>query len=62
MYEPETGQVKRREVELAGIEGSRLIVRAGLAQGEQVVVAGAAFLTDSQVVTLFKPIISSGAE
>lgn len=62
VYEPETGQVKRREVELAGIEGSRLIVRAGLAQGEQVVVAGAAFLTDSQVVTLFKPIISSGAE
>lgn len=62
VYDPQTRQVVRREVELAGIEGARLIVRAGLAQGEQVVVAGAAFLTDRQAVTLFKPIISSGAE
>jgi RND family efflux transporter MFP subunit len=62
VYEPKTGRVTRREVQLAGLDGSRLIVRQGLSQGEQVVTAGTAFLTDNQAVTLFKPTTSSGAE
>ncbi|QHA82021.1 efflux RND transporter periplasmic adaptor subunit [Pseudomonas mediterranea] len=62
IYEPHTGRVVRRAIQLAGMEGARLIVREGLSQGELVVTAGTAFLTDQQVVTLFKPTTNSVAE
>ncbi|MFK8397783.1 efflux RND transporter periplasmic adaptor subunit [Pseudomonas sp. BGr12] len=62
VYEPQIRQVVLRPVELGGLQGSRLIVRDGLAPGEQVVTAGAAFLSDRQTVSLFKPTTSGAAE
>lgn len=62
VYNPRTHRVAVRSVQLAGLEGDRLVVRDGLIQGDQVVTAGTAFLNDQQVVTLFKPTADSDSE
>ncbi|HHH9110652.1 TPA: efflux RND transporter periplasmic adaptor subunit, partial [Pseudomonas aeruginosa] len=62
VFEPQTRQVTLRKVEVGGVSGSRLIVRDGVAPGDQVVIAGAAFLSDRQPVLLFKPAVSASAE
>ena len=61
VYEPQTGRVLRRDVVLGAIEGARLHVRKGLTPGEEVVSAGASFLTNGQAVTLFRPETRLGA-
>lgn len=62
VYEPQTSQVELRQVEVGAASGSRLVVLSGLVLGEQVVTAGAAFLSDRQPVSLFKPTVSASAE
>jgi len=62
VYQPQSRQVVLRPVVLGAAQGSALEIRAGLEPGEQVVTAGAAFLSDRQTVSLFKPINSAGAE
>jgi hypothetical protein len=62
VFEPQTRQVTLRKVEVGGVSGSRLIVRDGVVPGDQVVIAGAAFLSDRQPVLLFKPTVSANAE
>lgn len=52
VYDPQSASVALRDVEVGGMRGARLIVSKGLAEGEQVVTAGAAFLVDHQAVTL----------
>ncbi|ALR05671.1 efflux RND transporter periplasmic adaptor subunit [Xylella fastidiosa] len=54
VYQPKTGVVLRRDVTLGMIEGERMQIRSGLKPGEQVVVAGAAFLSDGQKVLPFR--------
>jgi RND family efflux transporter MFP subunit len=61
VYDPQTGHVLRRDVVLGAIEGARLHVRKGLTPGEEVVSAGASFLTNDQAVTLFRPETRLGA-
>lgn len=54
VYQPKTGVVLRRDVTLGMIEDERMQIRSGLKPGEQVVVAGAAFLSDGQKVLPFR--------
>ncbi|EWS78317.1 efflux RND transporter periplasmic adaptor subunit [Xylella taiwanensis] len=54
VYHPKAGVVLRRDVVLGTIEGERVQIRSGLKPGEQVVVAGAAFLSDGQKVLPFR--------
>jgi RND family efflux transporter MFP subunit len=62
VYDPKTRRVTVRSINLAGLEGDRLVVRDGLVQGNQVVTAGTAFLHDQQVVSLFRPTAGSDSE
>lgn len=48
VLDPAAGVVRRREVDIARVLGNRVLVSEGLAAGEQVVVAGVAFLQDGQ--------------
>jgi len=54
VYQPTQGVVRRRALRLGAIEGDRVQVGSGVAPGEQVVVAGAAFLADGQAVRPFR--------
>jgi RND family efflux transporter MFP subunit len=47
---PEGGRVARRAVTVARIADAGAVIAAGLAPGERIVAAGAAFLTDGQTV------------
>ncbi|WP_448122287.1 efflux RND transporter periplasmic adaptor subunit [Xanthomonas arboricola] len=53
VYVSGKGRVERRKVTIGAIEGDRVQIRAGLRAGEQVVSAGAAFLSDGQPVVPF---------
>ncbi|KPW94380.1 Secretion protein HlyD [Pseudomonas syringae pv. castaneae] len=44
-----------RSVSLGTVEDGRALIASGLAVGERVVTAGAAFLQDGETVTLFQP-------
>ncbi len=50
-----SGTVALRTITLGAIKDGRAVVTEGLAAGDQVVVAGAAFLQDGQPVSLFHP-------
>ncbi|MCL2918003.1 efflux RND transporter periplasmic adaptor subunit [Shewanella litorisediminis] len=52
LYEPQTGTVTFKNVTLGVIVGQRIEVRAGLADGQQVVVQGQSRLVDGQKVEL----------
>lgn len=54
-YQPAQGTVQRRTVRLGAIRGERAEVQAGLQTGEQVVAAGAAFLSDGEKVLPLRP-------
>lgn len=54
IYQPSAGVVVRRELKLGAILGDRVQVASGVAPGDQVVVAGAAFLADGQKVLPFR--------
>ncbi|HHW4683323.1 MAG TPA: efflux RND transporter periplasmic adaptor subunit, partial [Xylella sp.] len=54
VYQPKSGVVTRRDVVLGMIEGERVQIRSGLTLGEQIVIAGAAFLSDGQKVLPFR--------
>jgi RND family efflux transporter MFP subunit len=47
--------VRRREVPVDGVIGNRVVVRSGVAPGEQVVVAGVALLRDGQSAQRWAP-------
>jgi len=50
VYQAPAGRVTRRAVTLGPISGERFAVNAGLKPGDQIVAAGAAFLSDGQPV------------
>ena len=52
VYDAKSNTVLLRAVKVSGTSGARLIVSEGLSEGEQVVTAGAAFLSDHQAVSL----------
>jgi RND family efflux transporter MFP subunit len=47
--------VRRREVPVDGVVGNRVVVRSGVAPGEQIVVAGVALLRDGQSARRWAP-------
>lgn len=49
------GTVAIRTIALGAVSEGRAVVTEGLAAGDQVVIAGAAFLQDGQTVSLFQP-------
>ncbi|MBX8606339.1 efflux RND transporter periplasmic adaptor subunit [Pseudomonas cichorii] len=55
VYKPGQGKVSARNVALKGVWQGRAVIDSGLAEGEQIVVSGVAFLTDGQAVSLFQP-------
>ncbi|WAC71919.1 efflux RND transporter periplasmic adaptor subunit [Roseateles sp. SL47] len=50
VYQQAAGRVTRRPVTLGPMAGERFVISAGLKPGEQIVTAGAAFLSDGQAV------------
>ncbi|NWB99643.1 efflux RND transporter periplasmic adaptor subunit [Pseudomonas gingeri] len=60
VYQPATtnetlGKVVIRNVSIAGVEQGRAVIDGGLAEGEQVVSAGVAFLSNGQSVMVYQP-------
>ena len=55
VYRPDSHTVQRRVVSIGTIEGARVQIRSGLREGELIVSAGTAFLTDDQAVIPFRP-------
>lgn len=45
-------RAQRREVQLLGLDDGHMVIGAGLAEGDQVVVAGAQFLSDGRALTI----------
>jgi multidrug efflux pump subunit AcrA (membrane-fusion protein) len=62
VYDSGTAKVSRREVTPETVENGRVLVHDGLAVGETVVVAGAAFLVDGQEVRLYQPATHIGRD
>jgi RND family efflux transporter MFP subunit len=56
VYQPAQGTVAVRNIVITNIEGGRAWIGGGLAAGESVVTAGAAFLSDGQAVDLYHPL------
>ncbi|GFM80131.1 secretion protein HlyD [Pseudomonas cichorii] len=54
VYQPAQGKVSARNISLKGVWQGRAVIDSGLAEGEQIVVSGVAFLTDGQAVSLFQ--------
>lgn len=54
VYLPSEEKVVRRPVTIARIEGGRALIESGLSRGEWVVTAGASFINDGQLVSLFR--------
>lgn len=55
VYQADTQQVKPRGVTLAGLQDGQALIDGGLAEGEQIVVAGAAFLRAGEHVRPYRP-------
>ncbi|MDK8265776.1 efflux RND transporter periplasmic adaptor subunit [Pseudomonas oryzihabitans] len=55
VYQPETQQVKPRPVTVAALRQDQALIASGLAEGEQIVVAGAAFLRAGEHVLPYQP-------
>jgi|GEM_PF-197855 len=55
VYIFDNGQAKKRQVSLGKPVGEGLSILSGLNQGEQIIVAGATFLTEGQAVRPFQP-------
>jgi RND family efflux transporter MFP subunit len=55
VFDADNAVVVRREVEVLGIAGNRVLVTAGLSPGERVVTAGVAFLRDGVRARLWTP-------
>jgi RND family efflux transporter MFP subunit len=55
VLDEEEQRVRRREVSVSGIAGNRVVVKSGIAPGEQVVVAGVALLRDGQRARRWTP-------
>ncbi|MGE6320852.1 efflux RND transporter periplasmic adaptor subunit [Pseudomonas oryzihabitans] len=55
VYQPETQQVKPRPVTVAALQQGQALIASGLAEGEQIVVAGAAFLRAGEHVLPYRP-------
>jgi multidrug efflux system membrane fusion protein len=51
---------RRREVEVAFIEGDRVALATGLQAGEQVITDGAQYLEDGEEVAIAEPVASQG--
>ena len=62
VYDAGTGKVSRREITPETVENGRILVHDGIAVGETVVVAGAAFLVDGQAVRLYQPATHIGRD
>ncbi|WP_295843785.1 efflux RND transporter periplasmic adaptor subunit [uncultured Xanthomonas sp.] len=60
VYRQDSGSVRRRQVVTGHAEGGRVQILRGLAPGERIVAAGAAFLHDGQHVVPFRPITRLG--
>lgn len=54
--------VRRREVQVAFIEGEAVALDSGLSVGEQVITDGAQYLEDGEEVTLAEPVAAATAE
>lgn len=52
VFDPATGTVNQRQIEVSGVRGNSLIVTNGLTEGEHVASAGVSFLRDGQKVRL----------
>lgn len=55
VYQPETQQVKPRPVTVAALQQGQALIASGLAEGDQIVVAGAAFLRAGEHVLPYRP-------
>ncbi|MCC4595949.1 efflux RND transporter periplasmic adaptor subunit [Xanthomonas campestris pv. phormiicola] len=55
VYQGANATVRRRQIVTGDAEGGRVQVQQGLAAGERIVAAGAAFLSDGQAVVPFRP-------
>lgn len=55
VYQSETQQVKPRPVTVAALQQGQALIASGLAEGEQIVVAGAAFLRAGEHVLPYRP-------
>ncbi len=55
VYQPGQGKVSLRNIALKSVWQGRAVIDSGLAEGEQIVVSGVAFLTDGLAVSLFQP-------
>jgi multidrug efflux pump subunit AcrA (membrane-fusion protein) len=51
---------RRREVEVAFIEGDRVALADGLKAGEQVITDGAQYLEDGEEVSIAEPVVAKG--
>lgn len=49
---------RRRDVEVAFIEGEQVALESGVAAGEQVITDGAQYLEDGELVTIVKPVVA----
>ena len=52
VVDPKSGAVSKRVVEVGDFDGEKVAIRSGLTAGDQIVAAGARFLTDGQVVSI----------
>ena len=52
---------RRREIEIAFIEGDHVAITAGLNVGEQVITDGAQYLEDGEEVTIAEPVAHAAA-
>lgn len=55
VYRPDSRTVQRRVVSIGAVDDARVQIRRGLTEGELIVSAGTAFLTDGQAVLPFRP-------
>jgi membrane fusion protein, multidrug efflux system len=53
---------RRRDVEVAFIEGESVALAGGVEPGEQVITDGAQYLEDGEHVTLAEPVVARGRE
>jgi RND family efflux transporter MFP subunit len=59
LLDPQTSTVRKTPVEIKGIQGDHVVVTGGISPGDELVVAGVAFLRDGQEVKRMQPSESS---